>query len=92
MIYTGRVQGVGFRMTVHELARHFPVVGVVRNVTDGSVELITVGEAKPIMDFLKAIDDRMSRNIVGRQLDWMDALGEDYPDFSVGSDKVVGPG
>lgn len=89
-IYTGRVQGVGFRMTVQELAKNFTLVGIVRNVTDGSVELIAAGDHEVVLDFLKAIDHRMSRYIVGCHLEWMDAEGEDYSDFSIGSDKIVG--
>jgi acylphosphatase len=85
-VYTGRVQGVGFRVNVLELARNFPVVGEVRNVADGSVELIAVGEDRPIMDFLKAVDDRFSRNIVDCRMDWMDGTGSFYTDFSIGAD------
>lgn len=86
-VYTGRVQGVGFRVTVLELARNFPVVGEVHNVADGSVELIAVGEDRPIMDFLKAVDDRFSRNILDCRIDWMDGTRSVYTDFSIGADS-----
>ena len=37
IIYSGRVQGVGFRWTAKELARGYDVLGTVRNLPDGTV-------------------------------------------------------
>ena len=45
VLFHGRVQGVGFRYTTASIARRHPVVGFVRNLPDGSVEL--VAEATP---------------------------------------------
>ena len=39
VIYSGRVQGVGFRATVLQFARTYRVTGFVRNQRDGTVEL-----------------------------------------------------
>ena len=55
VFYEGRVQGVGFRYTVKNLARGFDVVGTVRNLADGRVELLAAGEADEVEDFLAAI-------------------------------------
>lgn len=53
VIYEGRVQGVGFRWTVTNLAKGYEVAGSVRNLTDGRVELEVCGyEAS---EFLQAI-------------------------------------
>lgn len=51
--YDGRVQGVGFRWTVKDLACGFEVAGNVRNLPDGRVELLAQGEETD--DFLEAI-------------------------------------
>ena len=44
VIFRGRVQGVGFRATTASIARRHPVVGYVKNMPDGAVELIAEAE------------------------------------------------
>lgn len=51
--YEGRVQGVGFRWTVKDLACGFEVAGTVKNLPDGRVELFAQGEEAD--GFLEAI-------------------------------------
>jgi len=65
VIYTGQVQGVGFRFTVSSIAESLGISGFVRNLSDGSVEVICEGEKKEIEDFLKRINDNMSGYISG---------------------------
>jgi acylphosphatase len=55
VIYDGRVQGVGFRYTCKDIARGFDVIGSVRNLADGTVELVACGEANEVEDFLREI-------------------------------------
>ncbi len=55
--YSGRVQGVGFRFTVKQLAQGFEVIGTVRNLADGRVELQAEGEKAELEEFRKAIQD-----------------------------------
>jgi acylphosphatase len=61
--YTGRVQGVGFRYTATETARWHAVVGWVRNLPDGRVEMLVEGEADEVANFLNAVRDRFRGNI-----------------------------
>jgi acylphosphatase len=55
VFYEGRVQGVGFRYTVRSLAKGFDVLGWVRNLPDGRVELQVCGEPAEVRDFLSTI-------------------------------------
>jgi acylphosphatase len=58
--YFGRVQGVGFRYTVNGLAKGYAVAGHVRNLADGSVELVAEGAADQVQGLLAAIHRRMA--------------------------------
>ena len=55
VFYEGRVQGVGFRYTVKQLARGYEITGWVRNLADGRVELQCGGEREVVEGFLAAI-------------------------------------
>lgn len=60
LIYRGTVQGVGFRMTVRRIAGRFAVAGFVRNLPDGTVELVARGAAEEIDGFLSAVAEAMA--------------------------------
>jgi acylphosphatase len=60
VLYTGRVQGVGFRYTAQGLAAAHPVAGHVRNLPTGAVELVAEGEADAVDAFLAAVAARMA--------------------------------
>jgi acylphosphatase len=59
VIYSGHVQGVGFRFTVRQLASGFAVGGYVRNLPDGRVEVVVEGLVADLDAFLKAVAERM---------------------------------
>ena len=44
---------MGFRYTTKDLARGYDVIGTVRNLPDGSVELIVSGENEDLAEFLR---------------------------------------
>ena len=54
-IYEGRVQGVGFRYTVKQIAMGYDVIGDVKNLADGTVELNLMGEENEVQEFLNEI-------------------------------------
>jgi acylphosphatase len=63
VIYSGRVQGVGFRYTAQSVARGFAVTGFVRNLATGDVEVVAEGAAGDVEAFLAALSSRMAGNI-----------------------------
>ncbi|MFK7737611.1 MAG: acylphosphatase [Pirellulaceae bacterium] len=69
-VFEGRVQGVGFRAQVQDLAFGFAVTGFVRNRLNGTVELVCCGEPHEVQAFLKEIRERMKRHIVGCDTCW----------------------
>ena len=63
LIYSGRVQGVCFRAISQELSRHRRVVGYVRNLPDGTVEMEAEGPAPEVEAYLASVAQEFSRNI-----------------------------
>jgi acylphosphatase len=55
VIFEGRVQGVGFRYAVKDLAKGFDVCGSVKNLPEGSVELRVMGELEAVKGFIHEI-------------------------------------
>ena len=81
IIYTGQVQGVGFRFTCERLAQDFAVAGYVQNRPDGSVLLECEGRVNDVAAFLASIDDAMGANIEGRDAIQREATGDfGHPD------------
>jgi acylphosphatase len=76
VIYSGHVQGVGFRYTVKSLARGFEVTGLVRNLLDGGVELIAEGERDELSAFRQAVlDSGLGPLIRQESVSWEPAAG-----------------
>jgi acylphosphatase len=66
VLFSGDVQGVGFRFSTLHVARAFPEVGgYVRNLADGRVELVAEGPAESVRDFLAAVRQEMRECIRG---------------------------
>ncbi len=62
-VYSGRVQGVFFRATTRELLAGRDVVGFVRNLPDGTVELEAEGPTNAVEDFLRDVERYFTDNI-----------------------------
>jgi acylphosphatase len=66
--FRGRVQGVGFRYSARAVARSYRVGGCVRNMPDGSVELVAEGPAEEVEGFLRDLKERMAGYIRSAQV------------------------
>ena len=82
ILYSGRVQGVGFRFTAIDIARDLKVCGWAKNLSDGRVELVAEAEEGTLKDFLSRLDNYFSRYIQDAETDWKAATGE-FKDFTV---------
>jgi acylphosphatase len=80
--FTGRVQGVGFRYTVLQLARGRPVTGYVRNLPDGNVELVGEGSKEALKSFVDAIQREMGGYVANTRVGESPATGE-FHEFSI---------
>jgi acylphosphatase len=83
ILYSGRVQGVGFRATVKSVACGFDLTGTVSNLADGRVEMTAEGSREELEAFRQAIrDSGLARLIAGEQVSWADA-GNTFRGFEI---------
>lgn len=77
VLYSGTVQGVGFRYAVKSVAPGFEVNGTVRNLPDGRVELQAEGPREELEAFRQAVrDSGLEHFIRDEQVRWSEASGE----------------
>ena len=76
VLFSGHVQGVGFRYTTCRIASDFDVAGWVRNLPDGRVEAVIEGDEAEVGRFVHAVKERMSGYIRAVQASDADATGE----------------
>ncbi|MCH7527457.1 MAG: acylphosphatase [Planctomycetes bacterium] len=76
VVFSGRVQGVGFRFTTCAVAERFDVTGFVRNLADGRVELVAEGAQADVEAFVSAVSDAMGNLIGETQIRDGEAVGE----------------
>jgi acylphosphatase len=76
VLFSGDVQGVGFRYRTLHVAGGFSVAGFVRNLSDGRVELVCEGEAEQVDRFVAAVAFEMKGHINDVAGDSAAATGE----------------
>jgi acylphosphatase len=59
-MFSGNVQGVGFRYTATRLAQQYDLTGYVRNRPEGSVEIVAEGRPEEIDAFLEELSHQMA--------------------------------
>jgi len=77
ILYSGHVQGVGFRYTAKAAAAGFEIAGIVRNLTDGRVELTAEGAREDLEAFRHAIHGSgLAGFIRDENVTWSEAQNE----------------
>ena len=77
VMYSGRVQGVGFRYTVKSVANGFELTGTVRNLVDGRVELICEGGKDELEAFRRAIRESGLEHFIQQEdVSWAESTNE----------------
>jgi len=81
-LFSGGVQGVGFRFSADRIARKFPVTGFVKNLPNGQVELVAEGKDESLGPFLQAVREAFPDSIQDVKVDWGPATGE-FKNFGI---------
>ena len=68
IFYSGKIQGVGFRYTVKSFAKECSVVGWVKNLENGKVELVAEGEEKQINKLCQLVEEQFEGFIVDKKM------------------------
>ena len=82
LFYTGRVQGIGFRYTVADIANQQKICCWVKNLDDGRVEIMAEGQEDTVGNFLEQVKEHFSRYIEDVDIEWQPATGE-FRDFQI---------
>jgi acylphosphatase len=76
VLYSGDVQGVGFRYRTQHIAAGHVVTGFVRNLKDGRVEVVAEGAPAEVESFLAEVALAMTRHIDQAAVQQLPATGE----------------
>ena len=77
VLYSGQVQGVGFRYSVKSIATGYDVTGTVRNLPGGGVELVAEGVQDELVAFRQAIrESGLDHFVRDEDVSWAEAAGE----------------
>lgn len=82
IIFVGRVQGIGFRFTAHNIARRYNLTGYVRNLLDGTVEMLAQGPPDDIDNCLRDIENTFTGYITETKIEQIPPNPQ-YNDFKI---------
>lgn len=83
VVFSGHVQGVGFRFTTNQVASGFRVTGYVRNLSDGTVELVAEGQTKELDAFLAEVNHRMEGFVRDAKVDTTSIESARFEGFTI---------
>ena len=80
--FSGRVQGVGFRFTAYRIARRYGLTGFVKNLSNGSVEMLAQGTAENVAACLHDIAESFGSYIRDTKITNAEPTGK-YDEFKI---------
>ena len=82
IIFIGRVQGVGFRFTASHIAERYRLTGFVRNLPDGTVEMLVQGRSDDITRCLQDLNESFAGYIRESRIEEV-AFDHQHTDFNI---------
>ena len=82
VIFKGQVQGVGFRYTTKRIAGRYDVTGFVRNLPDGTVEVLVQGPPQEVDDCLDEVRSSFRDHIHDSRIE-RTSYNSRYTDFRI---------
>lgn len=81
-LFSGRVQGVGFRYTAQSVVSRYKITGYVKNLADGRVEMVMEGDEAEMERVVQELGEKMEGLIRQRTDDVSEGTGE-FAGFSI---------
>ena len=82
IVFVGRVQGVGFRFTAYNIANRYQLTGLVRNLLDGTVEMVAQGSPDDIDACVRDINNAFTGYIRETKIEEVPPNPQ-YADFKI---------
>ena len=82
IIYSGIVQGVGFRYTTFHYAKSLGVKGWVKNLADGRVAIEVFGDQENIGKLIAMLDQHFAGSIQDKEINYIKDEGS-FNDFRI---------
>ncbi len=82
ILFSGTVQGVGFRYTCLSFANQLSLTGWVKNLSDGSVQAVVEGPREKIEELISRLKGQFGTFIRGEHIEWVEVKKE-FSNFSV---------
>ncbi len=83
VFYSGKVQGVGFRFQVKQVATGYELTGFVRNLSDGRLELVAEGDEAELTAFREAIRESGVGSLIRNETELWSECGGGFRGFEI---------
>jgi acylphosphatase len=82
-VVSGKVQGVAFRAYAQESATELELVGYVRNLPDGSVEVVAQGKSDVLKEFVEYLHEgSLASQVESVAVEWR-SVSKTFDEFSL---------